>query len=264
MSTESTPIDPGQAPIALGQPPVEPEQPPVDPAERRQTWLRHLMDEFIKMRPLFPFPDLVPEEGCPQWVHNVESEFGAMMFPLAKLKEDYNFTPRRIGALIGHSCAVGVWMMDCLEQEINQAEAKPEPDLSKFTAEQIEHAQKVLKCVVFEWYPALRRFAKRALCSCVDQPYEDMTEFLTGYTNAFSRKPKKPGMADIGNPATEIHFLMLTNWRLVNALRSVHQLHQVLVGVFGSHRVGDLKRIEKICQRIELSYRKPGRPKEIQ
>ena len=29
----------------------------------------------------------------------------------------------------------------------------------------------------------------------------------------------------------------------------------------GEHRTGDLKRIEKICQRIGLHFRKPGRPK---
>jgi hypothetical protein len=35
-----------------------------------------------------------------------------------------------------------------------------------------------------------------------------------------------------------------------------------LVKVFGTYRAGDLKRTEKICQRIELHYRKPGRPKK--
>jgi hypothetical protein len=109
-----------------------------------------------------------------------------------------------MGALIGHSCALGVWMMDGLKQNLNKPAAKIES--TKFTPEQIEHGLKVLDGLVRVWYPALRRLAKRALCSCVDQPYEDMTEFLLAYSEAFSRKPKKPGMADIGNPTTEIYF----------------------------------------------------------
>ena len=36
-----------------------------------------------------------------------------------------------------------------------------------------------------------------------------------------------------------------------------------LVKVFGPYRTGDLKRTEKICQRIGLRYRKAGRPKKI-
>jgi hypothetical protein len=149
-----------------------------------------------------------------------------------------------------------------LKQNLNKPAAKIES--TKFTPEQIEHGLKVLDGLVRVWYPALRRLAKRALCSCVDQPYEDMTEFLLAYSEAFSRKPKKPGMADIGNPTTEIYFFILTFWRAVSALRSVHQLHQNLVKVFGPHRVGDLKRIEKICQRIDLRFRKPGRPKRAE
>ena len=54
---------------------------------------------------------------------------------------------------------------------------------------------------------------------------------------------------------------MLVHWRIIARLNSVPHLHQVLVKVF-DRRAGDLKRTEKMCQRIELSYRKPGRPKK--
>ncbi len=232
----------------------------VDVKELRKTWLKRLADEFLKLEPFFPVQNMVPDKGVPQWVENVGQELGATLFPVVRIKDDLNLTPRRMGALIGHSCALGVWMMEGLAHELNKPEQ--EIDLSKFTPEQIEQGKKYLNGIVNDWYPALRRLAKRSLCSCVDQPYEDMTEFLLAYSEAFSRKPKKPGLADIGNPTIEIYFFMFTFWRAINALRSVHQLHQRLVGVFGPHRVGELKRVEKICQRIDLHYRKPGRPQK--
>jgi hypothetical protein len=201
-------------------------------------------------------------DDSPKWVQNVEREVGATLFPVAKIKDDFYLTPRRMGALIGHACALAVWMTENLEHELNKPES--EIDLTQFTPEQIEHGLKLLQGIVEDWYPALRRLAKRALCSCVDQPYEEMMEFLLAYSDAFSRKPKTFKMGDLGNPTIEIYFFMLTFWRAVNALRSVHQLHQCLVGVFGPHRVGELKRVEKICQRIDLHYRKPGRPKKAE
>jgi len=232
----------------------------IDPEACRKAWLQRLADEFLKLEPLMPLITCRLDDGSPKWLENVEREVAATMFPTAKLKDDFYLTPRRMGAVIGHSCALGVWLMEGLQHELSKPE--PQIDLTKFTPEQIAHGEKILDGIVQDWYPALRRLAKRALCSCVDQSYEDMTEFLLAYSAAFSRKPKRPGMADIGNPTIEIYFFMLTFWRGVNVLRSVHELHQVLVKSFGSHRVGQLKRVEKICQRIDLHYRKPGRPKK--
>jgi len=233
----------------------------IDGKQRQQDWLERLREEFLKLEPLFPFPHWVHDGDGPKWVQNVEREVGATMYPLAKLKDGNYMTPRRVGAILGHSCAAGVWLMECLEHDIEKA-AAAQIETIEITPEQQEQAEKLLHGITEVWYPALRRFAKRALCSSVDQSYEDMTDFLLAYSQAFSRKPKRPGLADIGNPTIEIYFLMLSTWRIVNNLRSVHQLHQYLVAVFGPYRVGELKRVEKICQRIDLHYRKPGRPKK--
>jgi hypothetical protein len=107
----------------------------------------------------------------------------------------------------------------------------------------------------------MRRLAKIALCSSVDQSYEDMTDFLLAFSKAFACKPKTGAVGDIGNPTFQIFVFMLIRWRFVAGLKSVRELHDVLVRFFGSPCIGELKRIEKICQRIGLHYRKPGRPK---
>lgn len=222
-------------------------------------WLRKLCEEFVKLELRLPVENLLPEDGLPKWVQNLEREVGSALYPVAKIKEDLNLTPRKVGAILGHACACGVWMMEAFTPDL---ESQAEIDVSRFTPEQLERAELFLQHILEEWFPALRRLAKRALCSSVDQTYENMSAFLLGYSEAFSRKPRQLGMGDIGNSAFPIHFFMLIHWQFANSLKSVHELHQHLVRILGPHRVGDLKRVEKICQRVGLHYRKPGRPKK--
>ena len=137
---------------------------------------------------------------------------------------------------------------------------KVEVDLSKVTPAQIEKGAEIIDKLTIDWYGALRRLAKRALASCVDQQYESMSEFLMAFATAFARKPSGSGVGGMGSSALEIYNFMLFHWRIIRRLNSIHHLHETLVRVFGPYRTGDLKRIEKICGRIGLSYRKPGRP----
>jgi hypothetical protein len=51
-------------------------------------------------------------------------------------------------------------------------------------------------------------------------------------------------------------------WQLVERMESVRQLHEVLVKLMSANRIGGQKRIEKICQRMGLSFRPVGRPKK--
>jgi hypothetical protein len=230
-----------------------------DHAKHRQKWLRHLADEFIKLESSMPPMNFLPDEGLPKWVENIERELGASMFPTAKLKEELKLTPRRLGAIIGHQCAVTVWMMEWLAEELKKPQTVDE---SKLTPENLKQGEDFLIKLTEDFYPALRRLAKRALCSSVDQAYDDMRDFLLAYAGAFAQKPTSPGFSGFGNSAIEIYNFMLVYWRIIDRLNSAHHLHEVLVKVFGTYRAGDLKRTEKICQRIELHYRKPGRPKK--
>jgi hypothetical protein len=228
-------------------------------AKKQKRWLRKLADEFIKLESSMPVENLLPDTGLPKWVENLEREVGATMHPVAKLKEELKLTPKRFGAILGHQCAIAVWQMEWIAKELQ----KPPVEVGdyKLTPEQLKVGEEFLSKLCDQWYPALRKLAKRALSSCVDQPYEDMKEFLLAYASAFEQKPSG-SVSNIGHSAFQIYNFMLFNWRMVDRLNSVHHLHEVLVKIFGPYRVGDLKRTEKICQRIGLSYRKAGRPKK--
>jgi hypothetical protein len=235
--------------------------------EHRAKWLKRLADELDKIEPLLPIKFLPDGIEYPQWVRNVEREFSLVMLPSAKLKEpDFKITPKRMGALLGHMCEMAVWMVDWMEHQIengdeNAKNLSTEKTLSELTEDEWKKGLETVGSLVV-WYRAMQRLAKRALCSCVNQTYEDMTDFLLGYADAFSRKPKTLKVGNIGNPTFEIYVFMLMFWRLIERMESVRQLHEVLVKFMGANRIGDQKRIEKICQRIGLSFRKVGRPKK--
>jgi hypothetical protein len=237
----------------------------IDLEEHRKAWLRRLADELDKIEPLMPIKFLADGIEYPQWVLKVEREFSLVMLPAAKLKEpDLKITPKRMGALLGHMCESAVWMMEWFGSQLESRNEEGNNSLTEktFTEDEWKKGQEILVSLG-DWYSAMRRLAKRALCSCVDQSYEDMTDFLLGYSDAFSRKPKTFQVGNIGNPTFEIYVFMLIYWRAIERMDSVRQFHEVLVKVFGANRIGDQKRIEKICQRIGLSFRKSGRPKKI-
>jgi len=226
--------------------------------QRRTIWLKRLIGDLEKTEQFFP-TFIMPDEKYPEWVRNVEREFGAVMLPLAKIKDFEVLTPRNVGALLGHSCAMAVWSAEWVIEDAKKAELEAqistnEPDLK---IEKMPDKDRVDK-----WYLAMCGLAKKGLRSSVDQSYEDMSEFLMAFSNAFARKPKTFKVGEMGNTTFEIYLFLLIFWEFVELLNSVRELHQMLVQVIGPHRVGDLKRVEKICQRIGLHYRKPGRPKK--
>ena len=227
----------------------------IDSAPSTKAWLKRLAEEYVKLDAAMPVKNLLPEDEGPAWVQNVEREVAAMMFPEAKLKKQPGLTPKRMGALIGHQCASGVWLME----QLNVAAANPNTNKFSLSPRQIREGKKMARVLTEDWFEGLRNLAKLALSSCVDQSYEDMREFLLAYAAAFARKPQTVG--DFGHSAFRIYVFMLMNWRLVAQLHSIREFHEVLDKVFGFDETGDLKRIEKICQRIGLRFRKPGRPK---
>jgi hypothetical protein len=230
--------------------------------QRRDKWLNRLAREFLMLDGLFPFKGVVPENDCPQWFGRVEEEYFSALCRGADLKGAKKFTLIGLGGFLGYQCAYAVWMVESLDAQIESELRNAEKDKDvALTKEQLQESVKMFHRFN-DWYGALRRLAGRALKSCVYQPYEDMSGFLAAYSRAFSRKPKLgAGMGDFGSSNFGIYHFMLWHWRTVEQLDSVRALHDLLRRSMGEHRVGDLRRIEKMCQRIGLHYRKPGRPK---
>lgn len=225
---------------------------------RREAWLKRLAEEMEKLELLFPLQVLPAESDTPEWVQRLEWLIAQSMLPAAKLKKGRELTPKRMGSLIGHQCGNAVWMMEWFAAQADRADVPP----AHVGRNSTEDNRKRFAGIFEKWYPAMRRYAKRSLCSSVDQSYEDMSAFLQGFADGFARKPRSFEVGSIGTMSFEPYIYMAWAWRVVRQLRSTAELHQLLVRVFGQNRVGELKRVEKICQRIGLQFRKPGRPRK--
>jgi hypothetical protein len=227
--------------------------------QHRKQWLTRLADEFEKVEKLLPASFLPKAVGCPNWVENVEREMSLVMLPAAKLRDaDYVVTPRRMGAVIGHGCEMAVRLMEWSGSKAQKAGGAVAAPMSEGLVKQVDELNRAFDA----WYVAVRRLAKLSLCACVDQPYEDMRDFLAGYADGFARKSQTDKPGEMGSTTFEIYLYMIFAWPAIARLSSVRQLHEVLIKIFGASRIGDQKRVEKICQRIGLSFRKPGRPKK--
>jgi hypothetical protein len=218
----------------------------------RNKWLKGFAAEFWRLEGLVPVKAKLPQENCPEWVNRVSEEFIRATHPGADLVGAIELTPARLGGLLGYQCANAVWMM----------EANANRDAAELVGVSSGESEKGLK-MFYEWYAGMRHLAGRVLKSVVYQSYEDMSAFLVAYSSAFSKKPKvTAGIGDFGSTAFGIYLFMLSNWRVVDRLDSVRSLHELLRRHLGEYHTGDLKRIEKICQRTGIHYREPGRPKK--
>ena len=174
---------------------------PASVESERAKWLNRLGGEILKLDELFPQELCVgrlPDEGCPEWEEKVAGEIARILMPGAELKGATRFTAKQMGAILGHQCANGVWMVEVFEAQAAAALNTRQKSVSGADTER----GKVFSEKFSAWYSGLRRLAKRSLCSCVDQTYEDMTIFLGGFAEGFSHKPKTSGLDNLAVPTS--------------------------------------------------------------
>jgi hypothetical protein len=101
---------------------------------------------------------------------------------------------------------------------------------------------------------------KFALKLAIEQEYRPCSKFFAAFGRAIEWRVSSIG--DIERTNTRIYMLLLVAWESVENLGSVRALHMALCRVFGNHMVGQLKRVEKMCQRLGLSFGPRGRPRK--
>lgn len=189
----------------------------------------------------------------PPWVQTVAREVARSYFPVAKLKAGKPWEPGEVGAMVGHQVAYWQWVAEFLTTG-----SEKEPDweaIKKVFGDDIEERTiKFLRTLGEETVPAFIAALKFAITRACDQDYHVMCRFFAAFSRALQRKPSS--VNDIGRTTFLIYLVLLTSWRRVEELGSIPNLHRKLreCVFLKPSIVGDIKRVEKICERIGLSY----------
>ncbi len=213
-------------------------------------WLRRIVARMERVDDKLPEPYWLSGES-PTWVNNVGRELLKTFHPTAKLKVSPHWEPGEVGAILGQQIAY----FDSLEYLVRPPEGKIDwKKLRLVYGKDIKkRARAYEKKFSEQFLPELERAIKFALKLAIEQEYRACSKFFAAFGRGIERRVS--GVGDIGRTNTRIYILLLVAWRSVEKLGSIPALHKALCRIFGSHLVGELKRIEKMCERLGLSYR---------
>lgn len=214
-------------------------------------------------------PENAAKLEIPDWVRKCSDRIEETTFRhVNETLSEAVFTPYRVGYAIG----LMRWGDASLKKPLNSAIKR----LSKRTRLSNRAKRKVNKllydfAVAHDLYPWLGKpvskfipIQHREKVRRLDKTAgEGSAEYHHGLADGLRGLGEK-SPHDKSTLATDVHFALLMWWRIVARFRSVTELHHWLTRILGPQRVGDKKRIEKICQRIGLRFRSRGRPRKNQ
>ncbi len=201
--------------------------------------------------------DVIPEPefikgDFPKWVQNLSRELISTLFPAAKLKPGAAWTATEVGALLGHKLAY-----------LHSVQEVP-PNIDTSVFEELDRAATATtRKQASRFLKKTDRAIQRSLALASAQTYPEVTSFFTAFAKALRLKPVDSGASNLQRSNTRVYWVLLRGWPSVSKLRSVRELQQALCRYLDPYVVGDLKRVGKMCERLELHIAKRGRPKKI-
>jgi len=190
----------------------------------------------------------------PLWVKAISREIIGTFWPVAKLKGESPWTPGEVGAALGHKLAFFRGIEDA--PPLKLPEDWDSPNLDKEFERRWEEWARGLISAWIETEIAIGN----ALVLAAKQPHHEAARFFAAFAKAYQKKPVDLALSNFHRDSTKVYMLMFIHWRWVEKMGSVAELHRGLGRLLGTHLVGDVKRIEKLCQRIGLRFRSRGRP----
>ena len=246
--------------------------------------------------PEFEWEKIILDDSKP-YIQNALKELAKAAFPSLKLFPIEGFTARKLGGLAGHQLAyiqnLGAAMelhfnkfksfaqgpaMLKLAQDVNELRAKASESRTESAMKalrlsenflaampELEQALAELRTEIPEYRSKTMSAVRRCLKIAMDQEVSECREFFLGFAKALETGSLTKYGTLVGmTSATTIYFLIVIfGEELKRMLHNVNQFHALLTLYFGHNLAGDLARTQKLCNRIELHFGKPGRPRKI-
>jgi hypothetical protein len=219
---------------------------PASPAWLKQIlrWLEESEDELPE--PAFLNGDF------PEWVQKLSRDLISTLCPVAKLKVGKAWTAAEVGALMGHKLAY-----------LHAVDEGPPPPIAARLFKTLDRKTVALvKKQAGRFAKKTNAAIKRSLALASEQTYTEAANFFTAFGKALNLKPVGWDASNLHRSNTRVYWLLLLGWPSVNRLRSVRELQQALCRYLDPYVVGDVKRIEKMCQRLGLHFGARGRPRK--
>jgi len=222
-------------------------------AEQTAPWVQAIINRFEAVEDVFPDPTWL-QGDWPHWVKRVAQEIAKASYPTAHFKVGKKWEVGEVAAIIGQEIAYldswAEWMETIKITDKQCTELK-----NLFGGDLEERAMEYSRKLTEEFFPAFSDALKFSVNLACEQKYVPMKQFFKAFSKALERRPTSVG--DVGSTATRLYWILLISWRRVEEFGRIPELHRRLCRcVFlGPHVVGPLKRLEKICERVGLSYR---------
>ncbi len=235
------------------------------------SWCEQIFDELEP-------PESLVEEACwdvenePKWVQNVVAELMQQAMPSYCIRKPKGIIPREVGLYLGQQCAnlyaIGDMMTKQTPEQIKAAEANAKMLEQNRSVPGVESALKATEWLresligLAGFFPIFEKALHNAFKAALKQPKrEDAAEFFAGFAKGIS----KPGLSNARlagtNTATVIYEKLYVHRREIERLKNCPALRVFLIssGV-PKNFVGNVKRLQKLIERLGLTLGKRGRP----
>jgi len=225
--------------------------------------LRQSMSAFMQRETGGPEPEL------PVWVRRVHKHLDEHVF--LYLKEAATETGYRNSYKAGYIIGSLRWSQDQLIWQMKNLQRLAHPKNVKIVSEVPEEElmqrfERSLSRIFFcgdasEQEEMLKGFLRSIRKMYLHAPINEAAEFFAGLADGFKGLDMRGSLYGRGTSITPIMITLLIWWPRVQEMKNIPQLHRWLCIMDGKAKVGGLKRVEKICERIGLTLKTPGRPR---
>ena len=221
---------------------------PASSAPKKETWLKELRGPLLKaVSPACrKFGKAGPLPECYQepWAVRIVELIEGSICKVFNLKSEIDSDAMTLGILAaqGANCAE----MN-LAQQLKGKKLKP----------RISRGMKNLISLVSPMQETLGRMSRKIKRVMERQPWETQVAFFNGYSRALEKKMfQGPNPVFFENTTTRLYLLLLFVAPWMYQVRSANHLYELLHPHAGAVVGPDPKRLEKVCQRIGLRFRK--------
>ena len=240
------------------------EEPP-----QEKHWVETICDELEVLERSLPDPKVISPDlaNYPPWAVKVAAEVLKVGMPTVGLRDGLKLDARVLGAFMGSQyarvCSLGELFKEPTPEQqraIERIDAWVEklPEVQRLEFRERETAiTRFFEVLLTDWPERFLPLLKRAFGSAVEESMEDASAFSGAFHTALKQSQKSARETT----AFKVYFWMFMQWRLIQTFESVRQLHKFLGVYIKQNELGGIKRLEKICERMGLALRLPGRPK---